>query len=500
MLRWTTEGRMIAIVVLLLLVAAVVALIVMGVRGRGAPHPRPLAEQLARWVRAGIIDDLTAERIDAYERAAEPVGAVAPDGPAVHTAVPTGAPAGSAPAATPRPARRERPRAALSAVIEALGYLGGVLAVSGVVLLVAHYWTDLALGGRLALSGVTAAALAGAGLAVPERRNSAMARLRAFLWTLATASVGVFAAVAARDLLGDEPAGPVVACTAASVALVSGLMWWGRRRPVQQLLALSAAVVAVGTGLAEPAGSTVAGVAVWAAGAALLALGVRQRTTFPVIDVAVGAIAAAVGSIVAVAAAGDPGIGLLFVVATGAAIVTLALLRGLVTDVASIVALCVIGAITVVQSLPPLVVTMADDAGIVTAAVLWVSGLSVALIGIRRLTRAPLVLEVLGAACMLVACAVAAAQSPGVATIAGLVTSMGLLGVSMLPGRVALSPVGAVGLLAYVPWSIGWFFPGEGRVPLLISVSGLLIIGVAVLMARSGHRFGTELGHRPGHT
>ena len=40
----------------------------------------------------------------------------------------------------------------------------------------------------------------------------------------------------------------------------------------------------------------------------------------------------------------------------------------------------------------------------------------------------------------------------------------------------------------------------QGRVPLLISVSGLLIIGVAILMARSGHRFGTELGHRPGHT
>jgi hypothetical protein len=140
---------------------------------------------------------------------------------------------------------------------------------------------------------------------------------------------------------------------------------------------------------------------------------------------------------------------------------------------------------------------MAKDAAIATGAVMWIVGLMVLVIGVRRLTRVPVLLEVLGALAMLVACAVTAAESPTIATIAGLATSLGLLGVSMLPGRVALSPVGAVGLLAYVPWSIGWFFPGEGRVPLLISVSGLLIIGVAVLMARSGHRFGSELGHHP---
>ena len=124
---------------------------------------------------------------------------------------------------------------------------------------------------------------------------------------------------------------------------------------------------------------------------------------------------------------------------------------------------------------------------------MWAVGLVVTLVGVRRLTRAPIVLEVLGAATMLVACAVVAIDSPGVATISGLLTSLALLGVSMLRGRVALSPVGAIGLLVFVPWAIGWFFPGEGRVPLLISVSGLLIIGVAVLMARSGHRFSTEL-------
>jgi hypothetical protein len=322
-----------------------------------------------------------------------------------------------------------------------------------------------------------------------------MSRLRAFLWTLSTASVAVFAAVAAREVLGSRPVAPVVACTAAAVALTSGLMWWGRNRPLQQLIALAAAVVAIGSGLAEPAGSTVAGIAVWLAGAALLAAGIRRVTTFPVLDVAVGAVAAGVGAMLVVG--DDPGADMLLVVTTGAALVTLALLRRLVTEVASIVVLSVIGAIVVAQSLPPLIGIMAKDAAVATGAAMWIVGLMVLAVGIRRLTRVPVLLEVLGALAMLVACAVTAAESPTIATIAGLATSLGLLGVSMLPGRVALSPVGAVGLLAYVPWSIGWFFPGEGRVPLLISVSGLLIIGVAVLMARSGHRFGSELGHHP---
>ena len=52
-----------------------------------------------------------------------------------------------------------------------------------------------------------------------------------------------------------------------------------------------------------------------------------------------------------------------------------------------------------------------------------------------------------------------------------------------------------------MPWALSWFFPGEGRVPLLISVSGVLLIAVAVLMARLGHRFGSELGrHHPART
>jgi hypothetical protein len=202
--------------------------------------------------------------------------------------------------------------------------------------------------------------------------------------------------------------------------------------------------------------------------------------------------AVAVGSVIAVA--DDPGAGLLFVLSTGLALVVLALVPRLVDEVASIVVLAVVGGFVVLQSLPPTVGHFAEGAAVPTGVAVWAFGLGVVVVAIDRLTRAPIVLEVLGAVVMLAGCALTALDEPAVATLFGLVTSVALLGVAMLPGRVALSPVGALGLLVYVPWSIGWFFPGEGRVPLLISVAGVLIVGVAVLMARLGHRFGSELG------
>jgi len=56
-----------------------------------------------------------------------------------------------------------------------------------------------------------------------------------------------------------------------------------------------------------------------------------------------------------------------------------------------------------------------------------------------------------------------------------------------------LSFIGAGSLLIYVPWSIAHFFPGEGRAPLLIAVSGVLIVGGALFLARSARRLSSEL-------
>lgn len=472
---------------LLVVLAVVIALAVAALqRGHAAVGSRlaPLEE----WRAAGLISDDEVAAIRAFE--------VARTGTAVPSVAAVGTPAAAAdevPPAAPSPGAPVRGRGGPGSVVEALGYLGGVLSVTGVILLVVLYWEDLTLLGQLSLTGATATVLVLGGAAVPEPRSGAMARLRAFLWTLGTAAAAVFAAVAGNEVLGDDAGPPLVAWTAAFVAVLSGCLWWGRRRPVQQFVAEAAAVVAVGTGLVDPAGDVTAGLAVWVAGALLVAFGIRRSTPTPVIEVVVGAAAMVVGAMVTVG--DDPGADMSFAVATAAALLAAALHRRLVRDVASVVVLAVIGLLGMLQTAPVLIGTMARDAAVATGACMWVASAAVAILGVARRTRVPLVLEVVGAVGTLVGSAVMAIDSPGVATAVGLITSLGLLGVSLVPGRVALSAVGAAGLLVYVPWTIAWYFPGEGRVPLLISVSGLLIVAVAVLMARWGGRFRHELGH-----
>ena len=81
-------------------------------------------------------------------------------------------------------------------------------------------------------------------------------------------------------------------------------------------------------------------------------------------------------------------------------------------------------------------------------------------------------------------------EKPGLGwwVLFGIATAGGLIALGMLPRQVLLSVLGSVGLLVNVPWAIGHFFPGEGRAPLLIMVTGGLIIAIAVLLTRSSGR------------
>ncbi len=162
-----------------------------------------LERDLARWVAAGLLSERQSAAIVAHEEAM--ARAVAPV---------------SAPPSVP--GRRRVP-----VVAEALGYLGGILAMVGLALVVAQYWPDMALAGRLALSGAGAIGFLVAGALVHEPSDPALARLRGFLWLLATAATGLFAGVLVAD--GFEAAGTetvVLACSGA-VAFESGLLWCG---------------------------------------------------------------------------------------------------------------------------------------------------------------------------------------------------------------------------------------------------------------------------------
>ena len=165
----------------------------------GPPRPPapPLPDLLQEWVVAGLISPDQARASRDHEGRGPRAGA----GPAPVAAPPTVG----------------------SLVVEALGYLGGVIMLVGAVLLASLFWEDLLTGVRLALIGLAACALVAAGVAVPERLGDAAARLRSVLWALAVAATGTFMVVFTDDVLDrqDETSLLVVGPCTAAVALVN---------------------------------------------------------------------------------------------------------------------------------------------------------------------------------------------------------------------------------------------------------------------------------------
>jgi hypothetical protein len=438
---------------------------------RARPEPVELAvgsnigAYLARWVDAKLLSDEQSVAILAYERsrATQP----------------------GTPAASVRSPRR------IPAVAEALGYLGGILAIVGLVLVVARYWSDMATFGKLALCGAAALVLFGAGAVVREQSDPAFARLRGFLWLTSTAASALFVGVMVHDSFGVTKQETIVLACAGAVALQSGLLWWGRERPLQQLAFLIGAVVTMAAAVAELAHEGPVGLTVWIVGVLYLASGVTRRTTTPLLTEAVGAVAVVVGAVIT--ASGWQAFGLAFAVTTAFALLALAAVPGLVPARADELLLAVVGSVALLQTGPATVGYFARDAGLAAGLTVWIIGSGLLFVGARRLVRLPDVIEVLGGIAMLAGAAITGIQSTGFAPLFGIVTALGLVGLGMLPGQVLLSVLGSVGLLINVPWAIGWFFPGEGRAPLLIFVSGALILTVAVLLTRERGRFRHEL-------
>ena len=139
------------------------------------------------------------------------------------------------------------------------------------------------------------------------------------------------------------------------------------------------------------------------------------------------------------------------------------------------------------------IVYFAGEAGGVTGLATWAIGGIVMAVGARRLLRAPIVAEIIGGLGLIGGAAITGTRWPSFTPLFGLGTALMLLVIGMLPGRVLYSLLGSLGLLINVRWAISRFFPGEGRAPLVILMSGALIIVVAVLPARQGDRLRTEL-------
>jgi len=166
----------------------------------------PLSVLLDRWLADGII---TPEQAARMTSAATPATYVD---------------------AQQRPGRM--PRGSL--VVEALGYLGGVIVVTATMLILARYWSDLASGWRLTFAGGAALALLAGGAAVPARLAEVGARLRAVLWLGSTAAAAGFLAVLAVDVL-DLSDDDVFLLIASGTAVYATALWLISRTVAQQL-------------------------------------------------------------------------------------------------------------------------------------------------------------------------------------------------------------------------------------------------------------------------
>jgi hypothetical protein len=445
-----------------------------------APPADLVAARLADWERAGLIDHSQRVAISAYEQQRSAAGGL----PA-----PTGAPASAAPV-TVGSARR------VPAAAEALGYLGGILALVGLGLLLSRVWEDLGAWGRLAVLAGTSLGLLVVGALVRAGRDAALRRLRGFLWLLSTLAAAAAAAVFAGDVV--ELRGPAVGAAAAGAALIhAGLLWSGREhRPLQQASALIALPVLVGTLLTEVLDDAPAALAMWLVGAVVLGAGVRRITSMPQITAVIGAVTLVAGA--GFVSADWRSVGLLLTVVSALAVAALAAYDDVVPDRVERWALGLVAAVALVASLPNALGYFANRAGVATGLVTWVVGAGLLALGMTwRVLRGRPLIVLVGGLTMVGGAALCGTQSVTFATLFGLATAIAMVALGTRPGTAVMSLFGSLGLLVNVPWAVNHFFPGEGRAPLLIFVSGALIIVVAVLLARSGARIRRELGGAP---
>jgi hypothetical protein len=234
------------------------------------------------------------------------------------------------PARDPDPGQGRAPEAGFLAagragyVVEALGYLGGMLAAGAGFIAVDELWPDIPTGAEIAFAAAGVVLLVLAGGLVQVSADPALARLRSVLWALSIGCLVALLALLTGRVWELEPR-PSALLTSIVAAGGAGVLWWRSRTPIQHLVLFTALAVAAGTAgawaaSALGAGQTngAAGYAVWVFSAvwAVLALRSVVRPVLP------GQVAAAIGVLIGVQFTMDHLAGNLLAVLTVAVMMT----------------------------------------------------------------------------------------------------------------------------------------------------------------------------------
>lgn len=246
-------------------------------------------------------------------------------------------------------ARPEQP----SLVIEALGYLGGVLILIAGALVTAQFWSDISTATRVTLAVTASVLLVVSGLVLPRGREGSedvVGRLVAVLLALGVVGVAASLVLVGNEVL-DLSGTDTGLLAMAGAALAGGVLWRLRPSLLQQAVTVVAVVAAGALETARFDGDTaLPGLVVWAGGLAWLLLGWGEVLRPRQAVVVLGACTLLVGSVMAMGedAGVDAGIGLAL-----ATVVGLVLVAVLVRDL-YVLAVAGVGAFLV---LPPAVNT-----------------------------------------------------------------------------------------------------------------------------------------------
>ncbi len=250
-----------------------------------------LRAQLTRWQAAGLIDAGQAAGIEAAEarQAAEPGRGRQP-----------------APPASPRRA----------IVVEALGYLGAVLAAMAGFIAVRDLWPGIPAGAELTLAAGSAIVLLAAGLIAgrtarsrPAGQAPPLRRLRSVLWLASAGALTAFSVVLTGPSFAGSGMTARLLVTEAVTAGYLAVLWWRSQAPLLHLAVFAAAAALDGTAI----GRAWPGAAGWAPGLGVWALALLWGLAVYrgwLVSATAGYLAAAAGLLVGaqlgIAAAGGP--------------------------------------------------------------------------------------------------------------------------------------------------------------------------------------------------
>ena len=118
--------------------------------------------------------------------------------------------------------------------------------------------------------------------------------------------------------------------------------------------------------------------------------------------------------------------------------------------------------------------------------VLWAFGVVWLVLGWRRLVVPAVVALVLAPGLMLVAAGVTAGSWESLAPVFGLVTAAGLFAAGTLLKEFLITGVGVAGVFVYLPMSADQYFGETVGAPIVLLVTGVLLIVLMVILLRRG--------------